>query len=340
MRFQSCAIASMLAIACSSAASAQTVEAFYAGRTIDLVVGFPPGGGYDLFARPIARRLGRFLPGNPNLVIRYMPGAGSLVAANHAYSIAPKDGTVLAIISPTGPLEARLNPANVKFTASHFNWIGRIGPQAFVAMIWHTSPVRTIEQARTTEVAFGTTGVGSGTQTYPAVTNSVLGTRFKLVTGYKGSADALLAMERGEVQAHATGIELIKTSRPEWLATKKVHLFTQFTVTRHPIMPDVPAVVEFARNHEEAAVLKAVMSAAEIGRAVLTTPGVPVDRVAALRAAFEEMLKDQEFVAELRKSEMDVIPMPGAQIGKLVDELERLPPATIEKIRQAYNSGR
>src|SRR5262249_39563967 len=145
--------------------------------------------------------------------------------------------------------------------------------------------------------------------------------------------------ERGEVQAHATGIEIIKTAHPEWLEQGKVHLLTQFTVNRHPIIPDVPAVVEFARNDEEAVVLKAVMASAEIGRAVLTTPGVPAERVAALRRAFEQMLKDGEFVAELRKGAMDVIPLAGADIDKLVDGLQKLPPATVEKVRRAYGGG-
>lgn len=325
-----------LLLAPLAGASAQTVESFYAGRTLDLIVGFPPGGNYDLFARPIARNLGKYIPGAPNVVIKYMPGAGSIVAANHVYGVAPKDGTVLAIVSPTGPLDARLNPASVKFKATEFAWIGRIAPQPFAAIVWHTAPVRTLDEARKTEIALGTSGVGSGTLTYPQVTNVVLGTRFKLVSGYKGSAEALMAMERGEVHGHVTGIEIVKTAHPDWLRDKKVNLLVQFTLTRHPVMPDVPAIVEFARNADEAAVLRTVMFPSEIGRSMLATPGIAPERVTALRRAFDAMTKDAEFVAELRKGAMDVLPLSGEDLAKLVEELDAMPAATVEKVRAAY----
>ena len=317
-------------------AQTQAPAAFYAGRTIDLLVGFPPGGGYDLFARPLGRYLGRHIPGAPVVVVKYMPGAGGVVLANHMYSAAPRDGTALAIISPTAPLDARIHPGSVKYVASELAWIGRLMPQPFVAMVWHTAPVRTLDDARRIELTIAGSGLGSGTVGYPRMTNNVLGTRFKIITGYKGSAEALLAMERGEVQGHVTGIEQVKVGRPEWLASGKLHVLTQYMIARHPALPDVPAVVELARTAEEAQILKAVLSAAEIGRFVLTTPGVPAERVTVLRRAFDAMVKDPELISELQKLAMDVLPLTGERLTELVEEVARLSPALIEKVRVAY----
>lgn len=327
------------AAAQATGAAAQTPESFYRGRTLELIVGFPPGGGYDLFARPVARYLGRYVPGGVNVVVKYMPGAGGILAANYIFNVAPTDGTVLGIISPTSTLDSKLNPSSVRFVASQFNWLGRISPQQFVAFIWHTSPVRTMEQARSTEVVFAGSGAGSSIVVYPTVTNNVLGTRFKVIVGYKGSAESLLAMERGEVQGHVTALETVNVTHPDWITTGKVHLLLQYGMTRHPRMPEVPTVVELARNKEEADILKAVMSAVAIGRSVVTTPGVPADRLVALRRAFDAMVGDRDFVDELHKVAMDVTPLTGEALLRLVQEVDSMPASLVEKVKAVYGTG-
>ena len=316
--------------------SAQPADQFYAGRTLDLVVGFPPGGGYDLFARPVASHLGKHVPGKPAVVLRYMPGAGGILAANYLFNVAPKDGSVLGIISPTATLDSKLTPAAVKYVAAQFNWLGRIGPQVYAAFVWHTANVRTIEQARSTEIVFAATGPGSGITAYPTLTNNVLGTRFKLVLGYRGSAEALLAIERGEVQGHATSLEIVKTAHPDWIADKKVHVLVQYARKRLPALADVPTVGELARNAEEASVLDAVMSSVEIGRTILTPPGVPADRVEALRRAFDRMVADPELAAELQKVTIDVLPMKGEDVGRLVAQVDGMPDALVAKVKAVY----
>ena len=319
----------------ATARAADDAAAFYNGRALDLIVGFPPGGGYDLFARPVSRHLGRHIGNGTTVVIRYMPGAGSVLASNHMYSAAPKDGSVLAIVSPTMPLDAKLNPSAARFDAARFNWLGRISPGHNVAFVWHTAPVSSIDDARRTEVTFAGTGVGSNIVVYPTVTNNVLGTKLKLILGYKGSADAMLAMERGEVQGHSTSFEIVKTAHPEWVSSGKVRFLVQYGATRHPALPRVPTVIELARTSDERAVLEAVMIAVEIGRSVLTTPDVPPERLAALRRGFQRMLKDEAFVAELEKVSMEILPETGEALGKLVTSLDRLPPDLLAKIKSA-----
>ncbi len=320
----------------AGAVFAQPASDFYEGRALDLIVGFPPGGGYDLFARPVSRHFGKHLGTGTSVVIRYMPGAGSMLASNHIYSVAAKDGSVLGIVSPTMPLDARLNPAAARFEAAKFNWVGRIAPGHNVAVVWHSSAVKTIADARTTETTFAGTGVGSNTVVYPSVTNNVLGTKFKMILGYKGSADAMLAMERGEVQAHSTSLEIVKTAHPDWISSGKVRLLLQYGTTRHPAMPDVPTVIELARNDDERAVLGAVMTAVELGRSVLTTPGVPADRLDALRRGFDRLVADPEFIAELKQASMDAIPASGEALGRIVGEIDKMPPALIEKVKAIY----
>lgn len=322
----------------SAFAKAQPPADYYKGRALDLIVGFPPGGGYDLFARPVSRHLGRHIAPGASVVIRYMPGAGSMLASNHVFTVAPKDGSVLAIVSPTMPLDARLNPAAARFEASKFNWIGRISPGHNVAFVWHTAPVRTVADAMTTEVTFAGTGVGSNIVIYPTVTNNVLGTKFKMILGYKGSADAMLAMERGEVQGHSTSFEIVKTAHGSWIETGKVRFLLQYGATRHPAMPEVPTVIELARNDDERSILSAVMTAVEIGRAVLAPPGIPVDRLDTLRRAFDRMMTDPEFAADLKQVSMEILPATGEALGRVVEGIDRMPPDLIAKVKGVYGN--
>ncbi|MBX9843062.1 MAG: hypothetical protein K2Z80_14775 [Xanthobacteraceae bacterium] len=330
--------AAMLAafLAASAGARAQTPEQFYKGKQVELAIGYPPAGSNDVYARALARHIGKHIPGNPTVVPQNRPGAGSFLALGYVYNVAPKDGTVIGIGAPTAPLDEKLGTQGVRFKSSELNWIGRIDSLINMVFLWHTSPVKTIQDAFKTEAKLSGTGVGSTVSIYPTVMNNVLGTKFKLVMGYKGSNEAQLAVERGEVEGHSTSWTAVKVAHPDWRPEKKINVVVQFAVKRHPEMADVPTVVELARTDEERKILSAVVNAAEIGTAFFTTPGAPPDRVEALRRAFDATMKDPEFLAEAERTKLTVGPLRGEELQKLVAEVTSLPPELVEKIKAAY----
>lgn len=332
------ALAAMLAaiLAASADARAQTPEQFYKGKQIELAIGYPPAGSNDVYARALARHIGKHIPGNPTVVPQNRPGAGSFLALGYVYNVAPKDGTVIGIGAPTAPLDEKLGTQGVRFKSSELNWIGRIDSLINMVFLWHTSPVKTIQDAFKTEAKLSGTGVGSTVSIYPTVMNNVLGTKFKLIMGYKGSNEAQLAVERGEVEGHSTSWTAVKVAHPDWRPEKKINVVVQFAVKRHPEMADVPTVVELARTDEERKILSAVVNAAEIGTAFFTTPGAPPDRVEALRRAFDATMKDPEFLAEAERTKLTVGPLPGEELQKLVAEVTSLPPELVEKVKAAY----
>jgi tripartite-type tricarboxylate transporter receptor subunit TctC len=316
-------------------AAAQTVEQFYRGRQIELVIGYPPAGSNDVYARLLARHIGRHIPGNPTVVPQNKPGAGSFVALGHVFNVAPKDGSVLAIGAPTAALDEKLGSQGVRFKAAEFNWIGRIDSLINIVFLWHTAPVKSVADALVTESKLSGTGVGSTVSIYPTVMNNVLGTKFKLVMGYKGSSEAQLAVERGEVDGHSTSWTAVKVGHPDWRPDKKINIIVQFALKKHPELSDVPTVVELARNDEQRQILRAVMNATEIGSAFFTTPGAPADRVAALRRAFEATVKDPEFLAEAARTQLTIGPLPGEELQSLVTEVTSLSPELLEKVKAA-----
>ncbi|MDB5531907.1 MAG: tripartite tricarboxylate transporter family receptor, partial [Hyphomicrobiales bacterium] len=302
-------------------AQAQDVAAFYRGKTIELNVGYPPGGSNDIYARAVARGIGHHIPGSPNVIVRNMPGAGSIRAANYIYNLAPKDGSVLGLVAATNILDEKLGTVGVKFETAKFTWIGRIASAVNVTALWNTVPVKTIQEAMVTETKIGATGTGSTVFIYPNVLNRVLGTKFKLVLGYGGSSEAMLAMERGEMDGHSTSWEAYKSTHPDWIKDKKINVVVQYALKRHPDLPDVPTCVELARTPEEAQILKTVMNATEIGKTIISTPDLPPARAAALRKAFMDMTKDADFIQELENSRVELIPMPGEELQKLVEDV-------------------
>ena len=329
----------ILVLACIAVpAGAQTVQQFYTGKTLELIVGYPPGGSNDVYGRAVARHIGRHIPGNPQVVFRNMPGAGSIVAANHIFNSAPKDGTVLGLLAATNTLDEKLGASGVKYETAKFTWIGRVASGVNVTAMWNTSKIKTIDDAMKTESTLGATGTGSTVFIYPNVLNRVMGTKFKLVMGYGGSNEAMLAMERGEVDGHSTSWEAYKSAHPDWIKDHKMNVVVQYGLTRHPDLPDVPTCVEFAKTPEQKQILSAVVNATEIGKSVLSTPGVPADRVEALRTAFTEMTKDPEFIDELEKMRVELTPMSGAKLQELVQEVGNLSPDLIGKIKAVYGS--
>jgi tripartite-type tricarboxylate transporter receptor subunit TctC len=335
VRTASFVVAAALAVL-SLPASAQTPEQFYAGKSIDLIVGYPPAGSNDVYSRALARHLGKHVPGKPNIVVKNMPGAGSFLALANLYNVAPKDGTVIGLGAPTAALDEKLGTPGVRFKTADFNFIGRLDSLINIVFMWHTSPVKTVADAQRIQSTLSGTGVGSTVSIYPTVMNNVLGTKFKLIMGYKGSAAAQLAVERGEVEGHSTSWTAVKVGHPDWRPEKKISILVQFSLKKHPELPDVPTVVELARNDEERAILRAVMSASEVGVAYFTTPGVPKDRVATLRRAFDATMKDPDFLADANKIKITVNPMKGEDLQGFVAEIANLQPALLEKVRAAY----
>ncbi len=319
-----------------TAANAQSIESFYRGKTVSVIIGYPPAGANDLYARAVARHIGKHIPGNPTVVPRNMPGGGSLLAANHIFNVAPKDGTTLGLIVPTAPLEEKLGAANVRFKAAEFNWIGRLAATPNVTFMNASAPVKTIQDAMEKEAILGATGRSSTVAIYPTSLNVILGTKFKLVMGYAGSAEAMLAMERGEVQGHSTTWEGVKSRAEKQLADKSINILVQYGLKRHPELPDIPTSVELGRTPEQVEALRIFANASEVGRFILSTPDTPAERIQALRRAFDAMVKDPEFVADLNAMKLDLGPLTGEELQQLVAEVANVSPATIERIKGIY----
>jgi tripartite-type tricarboxylate transporter receptor subunit TctC len=323
-------------IGAATQAAAQTAEEFYKGKTIDLVIGYPPGGSNDTWGRLLARHLGKHVPGKPNVVPKNMPGAGSFLAVNQIFNVLPKDGTIIGIGAPTMALDEKLGSQGVRFKTAELNWIGRVDSLVNMVFMWKTSPVKTFADAQRIESTLSGTGAGSTVSIYPTVMNNVFGTKFKLIMGYRGSNEAMLAVERGEVEGHSTSWTALKVAHPDWIENKSVTLLVQFAIKRHPELPELPTAVDLARNDEERAILGAIMNASEVGTAFFTTPGVPAGRLTTLRRAFDATMKDPEFLAEAQKIKLGVTPITGEELQKLVAEVSNLPPGLLEKVRAAY----
>ena len=326
----------VLSLALTHSAEAQGVEAFYRGKTISMLIGYPPGGANDVYGRLAARHIGRHIPGTPSVVPMNMPGAGSLRAANHIFGVATRDGTVLGLLVPTLPLESKLGASAAKFSSASFHWIGRMAPAPNITFLMNTAPVRTIEEAFSKVAVLGATGRSATNAIYPTVLNALLGTKFKVVTGYEGTAAVMIAMERGEVDGHSSTYNSVKAVREDWLTQKRINVVVQYSIRRHPDLPDVPTAVEIARTPEQAAILRAMSSGSDIGKFVLTTPDTPSDRVVALRRAFDAMIEDPRFLADARQLRVEIGPLPGEQLQAIVQEVENLPEAVTTKLKEIY----
>jgi tripartite-type tricarboxylate transporter receptor subunit TctC len=315
-------------------AQAQTVEEFYKGKTIDLVISFTAGGGYDAYARLVARHMGDHIPGKPTIVPRNMPGGGGRVAANYLFNVARKDGTVLAVIDQSLPLEQARGDKTIQFDSTKFNWIGNPAAENNTTVTWHTSPVKTIEDAKKQEIPIGATGNNTSAQ-FPKAMNALVGTKFKVVFGYPGGNDINLAMERGEVAGRGSNSwGSWKGTRPDWIRDKKINILVQIGLKKTADLPDVPLLMDLAANPDDKAVLRLLSSPTAIGRPVLAPPGVPADRVKALRAAFDAMLKDPAFIEEAKKQNLDIEPVSGEELQQIVAEIAGVPKASIDRLNE------
>jgi tripartite-type tricarboxylate transporter receptor subunit TctC len=327
------AVVQLALLSAAAPASAQGVERFYAGKTVTITVGFGPGGAYDYYARHLARHMGKHIPGKPTIVAQNMPGAGSLTAANYLYSIAPKDGTAFGSLTQTLAIEQAVGNPGAKFKVTEFNWIGRATDVTEVQLTMAGSKVKTIDDAKALVTSAASTGAGSPTEGYPKLMNGTIGTRFKPVGPYKNSIEGLLALERGEVDTALTSFTSIKQRRPDWIRDKKVNVLVQYAVKRIADLPDVPTLVELGKTQEDRQMLGLYVSSEEVGRAFTAPPGIPADRVAALRAAFMATLRDPEALAEATKARADVNPMSGADLQAFIRQATDVSPAVIERLR-------
>ena len=318
----------------SGAARAQTPEEFWRGKTIDHTVPTSPGGDYDLRSRLMARHFPRFIPGNPNVVVRNMPGGLGIAAANHLAKVAPRDGTALHTIFQNMPTLQAIGAKEVQFDVREFGWIGNTTNTPNTINSWHTTGITKIEDVYTKELVVGAPGAGSTSVTYPAAMNAILGTKFRIVSGYPGGNDVNLAMEKGEVGGRGSNSWASwKSGHPHWLAEKKIHILVQVALERAPDLPDVPLMHELAKNDEDREVLRFISSDMGISRAVVTTPGVPKDRLQALRRAFDAMMKDPDFLAEAAKTKMDISPSTGEQAQAVAEAMLSASPRVLERAR-------
>jgi tripartite-type tricarboxylate transporter receptor subunit TctC len=319
-----------------SVAAAQSVADFYRGKTVSVILGYSGVGSNAIYARAVARHIGRHIPGNPNVIFKTMPGAGSLVAANHLAQIALRDGTALGFVAATIPLEELLGVGGVKFRSAEFNWIGRIASGLNMTFVMHTSPVKSIQDANQREVVLGASGRSSTVYIYPAVLGNVIGARFRMVLGYASSPEAMLAMERGEVEGHSTSLEIVRALHPAWLSERKITILVQYALRRHRELPDVPMSWELGRTPEEQQILRIVANATEVGKMILAPPGIPAERVQALRRAFDATMKDPEFIEELNSNRVELDAMAGEDLQRLVVDLGATSQSMVARIKAVY----
>jgi tripartite-type tricarboxylate transporter receptor subunit TctC len=324
---------SALFIVAASPASAQNI---YAGRQLTLICGAAVGGGYDALARLLARHLGRLIPGNPTIVVQNQPAAGSLVTSNNIYNTAPKDGTVIAMIQRGMLTQKLINPAQVRFEVEKLNWLGSLSTEVGTVVAWHTALHKTAQDLFDKELIVGG-HAGVDPELTPRLYNAVLGTKFKIINGYTGTADIALAMERGEV--HGIGDwswSSLKKQRPDWLRDKKVKILMQSGLQNDPDLPDIPNALQFAKTESDRKVVELFFTQKTAARPVIAPPGIPADRLAVLRTAFAALAKDRDFLADAERSNLDVDPMTGEDVDKIVALIANAPADVAERYRQAF----
>lgn len=329
-----------LLLAAASGARAQSLAEHYAGKTMEMVIGYSVGASYDFNGRIIARHLGRHLPGKPNIVVRNMPGAGSLVSTNHLYNAAARDGTVIGIFSRGNPMYPLLE-GGAKFDAARLNWIGSTSKEVSFVVSSAKSPFKTVDDIRRGEMLVGGTGAGADTVVFPAILNATAGMRLKIVTGYPGIAEVMLALERDEVQGSgAMSLGTIRTARPKWLTDGTLNFLVTMALEPHrSVLRDVPLAANLARDATDRQALELILSRQSMAYPVAAPPGVPADRVAALRAAFMAMAKDPEFIADAEKAGFEIDPVSGEEIAAIIARVYAAPKEAIERARTAVAAG-
>jgi tripartite-type tricarboxylate transporter receptor subunit TctC len=316
-------------------ASAQTAADFYKGKTVQIVVGFGVGGGYDLYARALSRYLGKHLPGNPNVVVQNMEGAGSVRAANFVYAGSPQDGTVIAAVNQNMPMYQLLGGAGAKFEAAGMQWLGSMTNSNGLVYTWHTSGIKTLEDAKQREVPMGAVGAASDSVIFPNLINEMIGTKFKPIPGYAGSAQIHLAMERGEVMGRGgNSWSSVQTANMSWIKENKINILIQVGFEKEPDLPQVPLLLDLVTDDERKSVIRVVSLPTALGYGHWVAPGVPKDRVALLRKAYVEVMKDPEFLKETEKTGMVVRAQAGETLDALVRQVTTAPKSVLDRTAQ------
>ncbi|HEY6257706.1 MAG TPA: hypothetical protein VIY51_18145 [Xanthobacteraceae bacterium] len=325
-------------MSCPQAAPAQSVADFYKGKTVTIVVGSDVGGGYDLTARTMAHYLARHVPGQPNIIVQSKPGASSIVAANYVYEIAPKDGTVIAAVQRPIPFQTLFGDTGVRFDVRKMQWLGSTTNELGVVVAWHTAPQMTVDDLFKSELVVGGTGPATDPELYPRAMNRVLGTKFRIVSGYPGQAQVALAMERGEIQGSGNwSFSDIEKGHPDWIAEKKVRLLLQLGLAKgaSPYLRDVPLVFDVVRDEAQRHVFEILMGMKALGRPYFLAPGVPRDRTDALREAFMATMSDPQFLDEAKRTLGPIDPISGPAMQDIISKVYALPQEVIAQAREA-----
>jgi tripartite-type tricarboxylate transporter receptor subunit TctC len=324
------------ALAPGGALLAQPAADFYRGKTLTLIVGYSVGGGYDTYARVLARYMAKHIPGNPTIVVQNMPGAGSLRSANYLFAVAPKDGTVFGMFGRGLAMEPLIGTSATQYDSRKFSWLGSATNEVSVCAIWHTSPVKNWTDMLTKPFTVGGEGSGSDPDIFSAMLRNAFGGKLKTVSGYPGSNEVALAMERGEVDGRCGwSWSSMKATRADWIRDKKINVVVQLSLTKSPELPDVPLVTEFATTERQHQILKLILSRQVMGRPFTAPPGIPEDRKAVLRAAFDATMADAEFRADVTARGLEVNPVNGAEVDRLMEELYQTAPEAIAEAKAA-----
>jgi tripartite-type tricarboxylate transporter receptor subunit TctC len=339
MKIGSSALLWAFCVASAVPAQAQDdVAAFYRGKQLRMIVGSAAGGGYDLFARIVARHLVHHIPGQPTVIVQNQPAAGGVVMANQLYALGPKDGTVIGVPInglPTAPLLQ----SGTQFDPTRLIWLGSTNREAYVAFVWHTVPVDSIAELTRKQVVVGATTPGTTMVDFPLLVNDVLGFRFKVVRGYQGTPQINLAIERGEVQGMGgLGWASVKAQTPHWIAERKIKVLAQYGLTRAAELAEVPTMLELAKSDADRQAMVMLFARTEYGRPYFLPPDVPEERVAALRRAFDATMKDAAFITEAAKLQFDVDPLTGEAVQALVAQLAATPREVVTRVHAALEA--
>ena len=339
-RLATAALGVALLAASGAPAAAQSADAFYKANRVTVVIGYTPGGVYDLYARTVARHIGKHIPGLPTVLSQNMPGAGSMKAANFIFSQAPKDGTQIAIFARGLAMQPLLDNTGVQYEATKLNWLGSPASEVSVVFSWHTKPFKTVDDLRAREMIVPATGTGADSAIFPYILNGVLGTKFRVVTGYPGAAETLLSIERGETDGSAaTSWGNFAASKQDWIRDGKINIILQLALRTLPALGKVPLVMDLARNEADRQALGMIFSRQSMSYPFAVPPDVPQERLKILRMAFDATMKDPEFLADAKQQKLEIDPVGGDDIQALVRSVYASPKDVIARARDAIKDG-
>ena len=330
--------ASTLSLIATPVTAQDSVAEFYKGKQLRMMVGSSVGGGYDLYARALARHIVNHIPGQPTIIVQNQPAAGGVVMTNQIVSQGHKDGTVIA--APlNGIATAPMLVAGAQFDAAKLNWIGSLVREPYVVYVWHMVPITHISEMATKEILVGSTTVGTTMNDFPLLLNDLFGFKFKIVRGYKGTPEIHIAIERGELQGNAgMGLASLKSQTQAWIDEKKIRFLLQFNLKPYPELKGVPLVMDLAKTDEQRTAMRLLFGRIEYARPYFMPPGVPAERVAALRRAFDATMKDPAFLADAQKLQLELSPMTGEEVQAIVADIVKTPPEIVKRVRNALDT--